>query len=223
MSYLRNSNLAQAWLVLVLATVFGTALAGIQVKLGPVIEANKTRETMVKIPGLLLAPSKLSDIRADDLAIQPRVIEVEKNGITKFYPVYDVRFKDGSLAGHVAKATGQGYADKIEVLVGLDADGKTITGLFILDQKETPGLGNRILEKQWREQFVDKSTDTPLVVVKDKAKKTHEVDSISGATITSRSVTNILNTTILDISPWLVSSPKKENGIKNDAQIKENQ
>jgi len=46
MTSFRNSNLVQAWLVLVLATFFGTALAGIQIKLSPVIEANKVKETM---------------------------------------------------------------------------------------------------------------------------------------------------------------------------------
>lgn len=221
MSFIRNSNLVQAWLVLVLATLFGTALAGIQVKLGPVIEANKTRETMEKIPGLVLDPSKDSGKEADDLTIQSRVIKIEKNGIHKFYPVYDLVLKNGSLAGHVAKATGQGYADKIEILVGLDARGTTIKGLFIIDQKETPGLGNRILEKPWRNQFVDKPTGVPLVVVKGTAGKAHEIDGISGATISSRSVAQIVNTTLADIGPHLIVSPKNEKDKKNDVKIKE--
>ncbi len=204
----RNSNLGQAWLVLVLATVFGTALAGIQVHLGPVIEANKIRETMEKVPGLVLG--KDSDTVADNLVIKSRVIEIEKNGISKFYPVYDVRLKDGSLAGHVAKASGQGYADRIEVLVGLDAGGNKITGLFILDQKETPGLGNRILEKPWRDQFTDKPSGTPLVVVKAKTGKGNEVDGITGATISSRSVTGIVNTTIADIRTQLIPVEEKK-------------
>ncbi len=221
MTNLRNSNLAQAWLVLVLAVVFGTTLAGVQMKLTPVIEANKIRETMEKIPNLVLdpasSPSSSPVPGAEDLVIQSRVIEVEKNGIITFYPVYDVQRKDGSPAGHVAKARGQGYADKIEVLVGLDADGNTITGLFILDQKETPGLGNRILEKQWLDQFVDQSSDTPLVVVKSGAggsepdgRSDGRIDGISGATISSRSVVSIVNTTIADIRPWLVLVPSPE-------------
>ncbi len=221
MKFLRNSNLAQAWLVLVLATFFGTALAGIQVKLSPVIEANKIRETMEKIPNLVLDASQASAIKTQDLIIQSRVIEVEKNGITKFYPVYDVQLKDGTLAGHVAKAKGQGYADKIEVLLGLDAKGSTITGLFILDQKETPGLGNRILEKPWRDQFVDKSSDAALVVVKSGTGQDNEIDGISGATISSRSVTNIVNTTIADIKPQLLPASKNENTKKLNGKIKE--
>ncbi len=227
MTKFRNSNLAQAWLVLVLATAFGTALTGIQIKLSPVIEANKIRETMEKIPNLVLDSSRAQDVGAGDLktkdlVIRSRVIEVEKNGILKFYPVYDVRLKDGSLVGHVAKAKGKGYADKIEVLLGLDPGGNTIKGLFILDQKETPGLGNRILEKSWRDQFMDKSSDTTLVVVKTGKKQDHEIDGISGATISSRSVTNIVNTTISDIRPRLILNQINKSQINKNGKY-ENQ
>jgi electron transport complex protein RnfG len=223
MNSFRDSNLFQAWLVLLLATLFGTALAGIQIKLGPVIEANKIKETMAKIPALVLGETRALELagRNASLVIESRVIGIEKNGIKKFYTVYDARFKDGSMAGHVAKASGQGYADKIELLVGLDADARTITGLFILDQKETPGLGNRILEKPWRDQFLDKPSGRRLVVVKTKAKKENEIDAISGATISSRSVSGIVNKTIVDIKAQLVL-PQKNEVPKSDAQKNEN-
>ncbi|MDD9302220.1 MAG: FMN-binding protein [Desulfobacter sp.] len=209
MSSFKESNLAQAWLVLVFATVFGTALAGIQAKLGPVIEANKIKETMEKIPSLVLGEDGASKID-HPLSINARKVEIKKNGITKFYTVYDAFFKDGALAGHVAKAAGQGYADKIELLVGLDPGGNTITGLFILDQKETPGLGNKIIEKLWRDQFLAQTSAQNLVVVKGKTGKAHEIDAISGATISSRSVTGIVNHTIADIKSQLVLPLKKE-------------
>ena len=229
MKSLRDSNLFQAWLVLVLATVFGTALAGIQTKLGPIIEANKIKETMEKIPALVLGEDRAANMMSQEesLVIKSRIIEVEKNGIKKFYTVYDAFFKDGSMAGHVAKASAQGYADKIEVLLGLDAKADTITGLFILDQKETPGLGNRILEKPWRDQFLNKSSGKRLVVVKVRAGNQNEIDAISGATISSRSVTGIVNKTILDIKTQLVSpknieAQKSEPDKKKYGKIKEN-
>ena len=52
------------------------------------------------------------------------------------------------------KTKGQGYADTIERLLGLSTDFRSITGLFVLDQKETPGLGNKIITDAWRSQFV---------------------------------------------------------------------
>lgn len=207
----KESNLFQAWLVLLLATAFGIALAGVQTKLGPVIEANKTRETLAKIPALVLGEDQAATLSSQkkSLTITSRTIEIERNGIKKFYTVYDATFEDGTLAGHVAKASGQGYADKIELLLGLDATAETITGLFILDQKETPGLGNRIIETPWRDQFLNKASATRLMVVKGTPSKDNEIDAISGATISSRSVTDIVNKTITDIKAQLLSPPKE--------------
>lgn len=210
---LKNSNLAQAWLVLLLATLFGTALAGIQAKLGPVIEANKVKETMVKIPVLVLGEDLAAELAADNqtLTIKSRVVEVKKNGTTKYYTVYDAWLPEGKMVGHVVKAAGQGYADKIELLVGLDAQGKRITGLFVLEQKETPGLGAKILEDAWRGQFKEKSTEKTLSVVKGGEVKEDEIDAISGATISSNSVTGIVNSTVADVISKLqvTDSPDK--------------
>lgn len=202
---LKNSNLAQAWLVLLLATLFGTALAGIQAKLGPVIEANKLKETMVKIPVLVLGEDLAAELAADNqtLTIKSRVVEIKKNGTTKYYTVYDAWLPEGKMVGHVVKAAGQGYADKIELLVGLDAQGKRITGLFVLEQKETPGLGAKILEDAWRGQFKEKSTEKTLSVVKGGEVKEDEIDAISGATISSKSVTGIVNSTVADVASKL--------------------
>jgi len=210
---LKNSNLVQAWLVLLLVTLFGTALAGIQAKLGPVIEANKVKETMAKIPVLVLGEDLAAELADDNqtLTIKSRVVEVKKNGITKFYTVYDAWLPEGKMIGHVVKADGQGYADKIELLVGLDAQGKRITGLFVLAQKETPGLGAKILEDAWRGQFKEKSTEKHLSVVKGGGDKEDQIDAISGATISSKSVTGIVNTAVANVASQLevTAGPEK--------------
>jgi electron transport complex protein RnfG len=111
----------------------------------------------------------------------------------------------------VAKTGGQGYADKIEILIGFDHALKTITGLFVLDQKETPGLGNKIIEPAWRGQFKDKSTQTPLSVVKTGAKAAHEINAITGATISSKSVTGIINSATGDLKKSLAGDKTNTN------------
>ena len=90
-------------------------------------------------------------------------------------------------------------ADKIELLVGFDPGMDTITGLFVLDQKETPGLGNKIITPKWRGQFIGRQLATPLAAVKGGAQKAHEIDAITGATISSKSVVNIINTAAVDL------------------------
>jgi len=197
---IRNNYVVQAWLVLILAICFGGSLAAMQVALGPIIEANKINETLQKVPEMILGPKKAAALtETEQLKIEPQTIEVEKNNRKCFYSVFKANYPDGKPAGWVAKAVGQGYADKIEVLVGLDHKLKTITGLFVLDQKETPGLGNKIIFDDWRSQFVKKKTKTPLVVTKEGAKKGNEIDSITGATISSRAVCSIINTVVKDL------------------------
>jgi len=197
---IRNNYVVQAWLVLILALCFGGSLAGMQLALGPLIEANKINETLQKVPEMILGAKKAEKLAKDkQLIIEPQTVEVEKNNRKVFYSVFKAKHPNGRPAGWVAKAVGQGYADKIEILVGMDNKLKKITGLFVLDQKETPGLGNKIMEEGWRQQFVKKKTATPLTVTKEGASAAHEIDAITGATISSRAVCSIINTTIKDL------------------------
>ncbi|NLD35422.1 MAG: FMN-binding protein [Desulfatiglans sp.] len=210
MGSFKNNNLLQAWLVLLLSIFFSVTLAAVHIRLSPVIEENKTRETMERIPALITGESN-TDSSSRPFTIKQRSILAEKKGIVKSYTVYDAIDNTGNVAGHVVKASGQGYADKIELLIGLDATAKTITGLFILDQKETPGLGNKIIEDAWRNQFNGKSSYSPLVAIKGKSVNENEIDAVSGATISSRSVTDIINSAIGDVKKDITLTPESNN------------
>jgi H+/Na+-translocating ferredoxin:NAD+ oxidoreductase subunit G len=199
-SGLKQNYLVQAWLVLVLVICFGSALAAIQMKLGPVIEANKLNETLEKVPELVFGAGEAAKLREtpDQLTVIPRQVEVKKPGKVTYYSVYEAELT-GKRSGWVVKAKGQGYADTIELLIGLDADARNITGLYVLGQKETPGLGNRIVEPKWRDQFQGKSAVSPLKVIKAGTAGSDEIDSVSGATISSTSVCRIINTALADL------------------------
>lgn len=196
----REGKLSQAWLVLLLALVFGAALAAVQVNLSSVIAANKLNETLDRIPELVwgVDPSGNTTDRMRAVEIKPGSVAIQKGGKSARYNLFRVD-QAGKQAGWVIKAAGQGYADKIEVLIGLDPSLEVITGLFILEQKETPGLGNKITFPRWRNQFVNKKTDIPLVVAGTDKQTSNVIDAVTGATISSRSVTTIVNRTIGDI------------------------
>ena len=198
---------SQAWLVLVLAICFGGLLAGMQILLGPIIEANKINETLERVPVLVFGAAHATELSQSGMEINPLSVGVEKAGKSVRYNVYETK-SDGKLAGWVTKSAGQGYADKIEVLIGFDPRMEKITGLFVLDQKETPGLGNKILEDGWRGQFLDKSTAKPLMPVKGKATASNEIDAITGATISSKAVTDIINTAVADLREPLADKAK---------------
>ncbi len=207
---LRNNNIIQAWLVLLLVLCFGSSLAGIQMYLGPVIEENKINETREKVPELVMgaeAAQKLAEA-GDSLNITPQSVVVDKPGKKAIYNVYEAADKTGKRLGWVVKTGGQGYADRIELLLGLDPEVKTVTGLFVLEQKETPGLGNKIVTDEWRGQFSGKSTAKALGVVKGGGAGAEDINAITGATISSRAVSDIVNTAVADLKGTLAQGGK---------------
>jgi electron transport complex protein RnfG len=205
----KTNFFSQAWLVLILAICFGALLAGMQITLGPTIEANKINETLEKVPEMVFGSAHAQEMadRNQTVDVTPLSVGVEKAGKTIRYSVFEAK-TEGQLAGWVTKTTGQGYADKIEMLIGFDPQMEKITGLFVLDQKETPGLGNKIVTDAWRGQFIAKSTGQALTAVKGKAKAGNEIDAITGATISSKAVTDIINTTVNDLRQPLIEKAK---------------
>ncbi len=180
---------SQAWLVILLATLYGAALAGVQTTLGPKIAQNKRNETYDVIPTLING------------ADGTKTVEMMVAGTDgKEQQVYWAFAVDGSFKGWVLPAGGQGFADRIDLLVGLDPQLSTITGLYVLDQKETPGLGNLITGEDFQSQFAGKPTDNPLLVVKsDVPAGSNEIRAISGATISSDSVAAIVNAAVANL------------------------
>ncbi len=201
----RNNGLFQGWLVILLAVVFGGVLAAVELTLGPAIAANKRNETLSRIPELISVPAAESQ----QLDIQPLAIPVTRDGKTTSYRVYRAD-RDKHPAGWVVQATGQGYADRIELLLGLSPDAARLTGLFVLEQKETPGLGNKIASPPWRGQFIGKPTGQALEVVKSGATQPNQIDAITGATISSRSVAAIVNRVTADLKDRLAAEAGKE-------------
>ena len=207
----KNSNIVQAWLVLVLCLCFGSALAAVHVVLSPAIEANKLNETLEKVPGLVMGEETAAVMQqgGEVLEIESVPVQVEKSGRNLSYAVYKAISK-GERVGWVIKSSGQGYADKIELLVGVSGKTDTITGLFVLDQKETPGLGNKVIETRWRDQFIGKPAGSALSVTKSGASTSEEIDAVTGATISSNAVVQIVNTALADVRPELKNIIRNE-------------
>ncbi len=93
--------------------------------------------------------------------------------------------REGRLAGVAFKVVApDGYSGNIEIMVGVDAAG-AVTGVEILAHAETPGLGSRIAEPWFREQFRGKTLENADWRVK---KDGGGFDQITGATISPRAV-----------------------------------
>ncbi|MEA3239112.1 MAG: RnfABCDGE type electron transport complex subunit G [Candidatus Bipolaricaulota bacterium] len=91
----------------------------------------------------------------------------------------------GEPIGHAFMAQGRGYGGKIDILIGLKPDDKSLQGIKIITQQETPGLGAKIINASFLDQF--KGVDLDEV---DLSRNGGKIDAITGATISSTAVVN---------------------------------
>ena len=91
--------------------------------------------------------------------------------------------KDGADAGYCVEVGPTGFGDAVDTMVGIDSDGK-VTGISVISaSSETPGLGARSTEPEFQAQFAGQ-VGTEVAVAKDGG----SIDALTGATITSRAV-----------------------------------
>lgn len=106
----------------------------------------------------------------------------------------------GQLAGYAIAIEGKGFWDIIRCVIGIAADKKTVTGIYFYEQAETPGLGARITEPAFYEQFVGKHLadgDRPLRVRQTGSViGNSDVMAVTGATQTCIRVETMINEAI---------------------------
>lgn len=108
-----------------------------------------------------------------------------------------VRDEAGELMGYIITVTDKkGFGGAIRMVFGYSLDG-VVTGLEFLSLKETAGYGLEAEKNpEWRKQFLGVTTGLFTVTrtdAKDDVKEEGEIDALSGATITSRAVTQGMN------------------------------
>ncbi len=98
----------------------------------------------------------------------------------------------------VRQEEGSGLWGKITLLVAYDLAQNTVLGIDVLEHSETPGLGARIEEEKFRAQFRGLAARHGVRAAKIKFKE-GEFDGVSGATLTSKAVEEIVNAAIRKI------------------------
>jgi Na+-transporting NADH:ubiquinone oxidoreductase subunit C len=109
----------------------------------------------------------------------------------------------------VFPVSGTGLWGKIDAVVGLKKDGKTLTGISFTKNNETPGLGARITEPWFCNQFKDKTGPMSFVPEGSKSASSNQFDAITGATITTNAVKKMVNNTLTNAPAILSEGSKK--------------
>jgi electron transport complex protein RnfG len=162
------------------------------------IEQNKTE----KLRGLMT--SLINDANSFELAIQEANLPGNKGQMIKT-DIYKALDKQGNCAGFAFVAVGAGFADKIELVVAIDAKCEKLLGFNVLSSNETPGFGNKIKNADFSNQFKNAPAgELSLVKIGDASKIDNEIVAISGATVTSTAVINIFNKSVVSIQEQLL-------------------
>lgn len=175
--------------VLVVSAFFTAFLAAVNAYYLPKIEKNKELFVKKAILELFELPTEGTDEQIEQLYAN-RVKEKKLNGM-------DINAKVDEAGEAVAYALpfkGPGLWGSISGYVAYDTSFSEIEGVIFTEHQETPGLGARIDEKRFRDQFKDIAIG-PTQKLAYKKDGVGELDAITGATITSRAVLELVQDT----------------------------
>ena len=174
-------------ILMIYTLVVGVALAFVNIKTEPIIEANKVAAENAARAEVL--PDMTGDYE----------LQGEDTDFSCWIGYKDV--EKSEIGGYIVIARESGYSSIIETMIGTDVDG-IITGVKILFQQETPGLGAKSVEilrgesEPWfTRQFRGKSIMDGIKIAEDGG----SIDAITGATITSRAITDSINREVIKL------------------------
>ncbi len=195
-----------AWRLLVTLGL-GGALAGFVLVFvfqatAPTIERNKAERLAAAVQEVLKAPHHYDTLYVldDQLASQPP----EGTDPKRLEQIYRGYREDGTPIGFAIASAEAGFQDIIRVIFGYDDANSSLLGMKVLESKETPGLGDKI-EKDTSFVYQFDGVRAPLAGVKARQATgdPHEIDMITGATISSRTVIKIINNALTRLGPML--------------------
>jgi len=167
-----------------IATISGGVLSSWNSYTAPKIQQHRLRELKAAIADVLPEHDHYDEIMLPDMTLY-----VGKNA------------SDEQL-GIAFQAIGSGFQGTISIMVGVVPNFSKLTGIKILEQVETPGLGTKIvsdptnkMNPYWfSEQFTGVQTYPEITVVKNREPSTDmEIQAITGATISTKAVVKIIN------------------------------
>jgi len=171
------------------------ALAGLAIVMAfqwanPRIEAYRAKVLAQAVTEVLGGPDHYETVFVENGALT-KTPQADTAGLDRVYVGYD---GNGAPVGVAMEAAEAGFQDVITLIFGFDPSDGDLTGMKVLESKETPGLGDKIVKDS---SFVRgfEGIGTPLLGVK-KGQGTgghSEVVMITGATISSRAVIGIIN------------------------------
>ena len=180
-----------SWLLIVASFCFGLLIAGTNRALSDRIERNKAMKLNRLVRGLL---PDAEYFRPLDAQLQIKSSRGQEEEVT----VYEALSETEERVGWNFNAAGSGFQDKIELVIAVDKDFQKLKGFQVLASNETPGFGDKIKQADFQEQFKGKAA-VDLELIRSGEAKDNKILAITGATISSEAVVEIINNTLLQV------------------------
>jgi len=183
----------QSWLLLVSSFFFGLLIAVTNAALSGRIEQNRIAKLNALTKALLPDAERFQPL---DTNIEVQLPDGSKEKAT----IFEAFSSDGQRVGWSFNAHGTGFAGPIELVVAVDKDFQKLMGFNVLASSETPGFGDQIKSDYYRRQFINAPADKLMLVKTGSAAAIDsQIVAITGATVSSQAVVNIVNTFLTQI------------------------
>lgn len=170
--------------ILFVITALAAAVLGfVNAKTAPLIAENNVVKEQTALKAVM---PDAADFEEKEITPEIASAADGRGDITKAYAALD---NSGNVIGACIITETRGYDIGIQAVTGVNVD-KTISGVEIISMNETPGLGAKASDASFRDQYAGKSGK--VGVSKSGATDT-DIQAISGATLTSKGVTNGVN------------------------------
>ena len=196
----------QSWLLILASFCFGLLLAATNYALSPIIAQNKIDKLNRKAGALLPAAGHFVELEEK--------IEIKSvRGRPEEIVAYKGISADEKIAGWAFNIKGSGFADKIEMVIVVDKDFQTLAGYGVLSSNETPGFGDQIKYDYFRNQFKGAPAgELELVLRGDASEIDSQIVAITGATISSEAVVEIISNSLTRIKEQMQKNGLIGNG-----------
>jgi len=187
----------QSWLLIVSSFFFGLLIAVTNAAWSGRILQNEIDKRNDLMRALI------TDANSFDVAVEAAQIPSQEGKVIKT-DIYRALDSSGKTLGFAFIAVGSGFADKIKLVIAVDAKCEKFFGFKVLASNETPGFGDKIKEDYLGSQFKGAPAgELELVKTGDAKKIDLEIVAISGATVSSEAVVKTFNTYIGDVKEQL--------------------
>jgi electron transport complex protein RnfG len=187
--------------------ISGLVLVGVYEITLPRILANQARDLREAVFKVLPGVESFQPMAFIDGTLQ--AVEEDTEEEETIYAGFNNR---DEFVGYAIPGEGVGFQDTIKLIYGYEPGERAVVGMEVLESKETPGLGDKIIKDLvFKEMFSKLAVDPEVVPVPTgKRSAANEVDTITGATISSKAVVSIINAANQRWLPRLGEPPTDE-------------